>query len=101
MRTINIVKGIKFTWAEENTNTTTLPFLDILISRGNDGKLETQVYHKTTHTNQVIRLKNAISDKVTLAGNEHLHENNRAQKASRTPYFNPELQIFPFEEFLL
>ena len=41
-------RSIKFTYECENKNT--IPFLDVLISRENDGKLQTSVYRKVTNT---------------------------------------------------
>lgn len=49
--TINIFKGIKCTREEENNNTPRYPEW---INRGSNDKLVTQVYHKTTHTNQIL-----------------------------------------------
>ena len=44
--------SIKFTYEVEKTNK--LPFLDILITKTTDGKLETSVYRKTTNTDIYI-----------------------------------------------
>ena len=44
--------SIKFTYEVEKTNK--LPFLDVLITKTTDGKLETSVYRKTTNTDIYI-----------------------------------------------
>ena len=44
--------GIQFTVEVENERK--LPFLDILIERTTDGALETCVYRKDTHTDQIL-----------------------------------------------
>ena len=43
---------IKFTIEEEKNNS--LPFLDVLITRSDEGKLSTNIYRKATHTNQYL-----------------------------------------------
>ncbi|CAH8866949.1 unnamed protein product [Trichobilharzia szidati] len=48
----NIFEDIKFTREEELDNK--IPFLDVLIRRTNTGDLETQVYRKSTHTDQIL-----------------------------------------------
>ena len=49
----SIEPSIQFTVEIENNGR--LPFLDILITRGNDGFLSTAVYRKQTHTNQYFQ----------------------------------------------
>ena len=44
--------SIKFTYKVEKTNK--LPFLDVLITKTTDGKLETSVCRKTTNTDIYI-----------------------------------------------
>ena len=52
-RLINgIFQGIKFTIETENNEC--LPFLDVLVARTSDGTLQTSVYRKETHTDQVL-----------------------------------------------
>ncbi|CAH8592007.1 unnamed protein product [Schistosoma bovis] len=48
----NVFNDIKFTMEQESNNQ--LAFLDILITRTDTGKLETQVYRKPTHTDQIL-----------------------------------------------
>ena len=43
---------VQFTY--ESTTNNTLPFLDCLIKRDNEGRLQTKVYQKKTHTGQYI-----------------------------------------------
>ena len=48
----NTTKNIKFTKEEEDNNQ--LAFLDILLTRTDDGTINTQVYRKKTHTDQIL-----------------------------------------------
>ena len=43
---------VQFTY--ESTTNNTLPFLDCLIKRDNEGRLQTKVYRKETHTGQYL-----------------------------------------------
>ena len=53
LQTINTTAdNIRFTKEEEKDNQ--LPFLDVLLSKNNDGTLITQVYRKNTHTDLVL-----------------------------------------------
>ena len=47
----NTTNNIKFTKEEEQKNQ--LAFLDILLTRNEDGTIQTQVYRKKTHNDQV------------------------------------------------
>ena len=48
----NTTENIKFTKEEEDNNQ--LAFLDILLTRTDDGTINTQVYRKKTHTDQIL-----------------------------------------------
>ena len=48
----NTLENIQFTKEEEHNNQ--LAFLDVLLTRTNDGTINTQVYRKKTHTDQVL-----------------------------------------------
>ena len=48
----NTTQNIKFTKEEEDNNQ--LAFLDILLTRTDDGTINTQVYRKKTHTDQIL-----------------------------------------------
>ena len=48
----NTLENIQFTKEEQHNNQ--LAFLDVLLTRTNDGTINTQVYRKKTHTGQVL-----------------------------------------------
>ena len=48
----NVFEGINFTIETENDNQ--LAFLDVLITRKENGSLQTSVYRKKTHTDQIL-----------------------------------------------
>ncbi len=48
----NTTKNIKFTKEEEHDNQ--LAFLDVLITKTDNGNLNTEVYRKKTHTDQIL-----------------------------------------------
>ena len=48
----NTTENIKFTKEEEDNNQ--FAFLDILLTRTDDGTINTQVYRKKTHTDQIL-----------------------------------------------
>ncbi|XP_059495631.1 uncharacterized protein LOC125446408 isoform X2 [Stegostoma tigrinum] len=51
----NTLTGITFTKEEENNNK--LPFLDVTVERTVNGELQTSVYRKTTHTDQILNYR--------------------------------------------
>ena len=53
LHTINItIENKKFTKEEEENSQ--LAFLDVLLTRTDDGTINTQVYRKKTHTDQIL-----------------------------------------------
>jgi predicted GIY-YIG superfamily endonuclease len=81
----NISKDIKFTMEREENGT--IPFLDILINRKEDGKLGHSVYRKKTHTenylhasshhhpNQKLGILNTLSIRaIRISDKEHLEQ---------------------------
>ena len=51
----NIDKNVQFTVEEESDGR--LPFLDVLMTREEDGTISTSVYRKPTHTDQYLAFK--------------------------------------------
>ena len=49
----NLRPTIKFTMEQEKEGS--LPFLDTLLTRGKEGKINISVYRKTTHTDQYLQ----------------------------------------------
>jgi predicted GIY-YIG superfamily endonuclease len=81
----NLSKDIKFTMEREVNDT--IPFLDILINRKEDGKLGHSVYRKKTHTenylhasshhhpNQKLGILNTLSTRaIRISDKEHLEQ---------------------------
>ena len=68
----SVDKNIQFT-AEEPGQEGSLPFLDILITPGNEGRLNTTVYRKPTHTDQYLHRDSLhpISSKYSVVGTLH------------------------------
>ena len=68
----SVDKNIQIT-TEEPRPDGSIPFLDILITPGKDGRLETTVYRKPTHTNQYIHWDShhTISSKYSMVGTLH------------------------------
>ena len=48
-----MIENIKFTKEEEHNNQ--LAFLDVLLTKTNDGTINTQVYRKKTHTDKILK----------------------------------------------
>ncbi|CAL8107370.1 unnamed protein product [Orchesella dallaii] len=55
----NIHPKIKFTMEVENTNNHSLPFLDILVTRKEDGSFGHQIYRKPTHSDKYLHFTSA------------------------------------------
>ena len=52
LNSVNTTGSIKFTYEEESNNS--LPFLDTLITRKEDGTVKLLVYRKNTHTHEYL-----------------------------------------------
>ena len=68
----SVDKNIQFT-GEESRPDGSIPFLDILITPGEDGRLDTTVYRKLIHTDQYMNWDShhTISSKYSLVGTLH------------------------------
>ena len=68
----SVDSNIQFT-TEEPRPDGSLPFLDILITPDKDGRLDTTVYRKPTHTNQYLHWDShyTISSKYSVVGTLH------------------------------
>ena len=68
----SVDKNIQFT-SEESRPDGSIPFLDILITPGEDGRLDTTVYRKPTHTDQYMQWDShhTISSKYSVVGTLH------------------------------
>ena len=68
----SIDKNIQFT-AEESRPDASIPFLDILLTPGIDGRITTSVFRKPTHTYLYMQLDShhAISSKYCVIGTLH------------------------------
>ena len=68
----SVDKSIHFT-SEESRPDRSIPFLDILITPGEDGRLDTTVYRKPTHTDQYMHWDShhTISSKSSVVGTLH------------------------------
>ena len=86
----NTTKNIKFTKEEEHDNK--LAFLDILLTKTDDGKLNTQVYRKNTHTDQLLNYnsnyptQHKISCIRTLFNRIYTHCNTEQSKQKERKY---------------
>ena len=52
LNTVDPIGSLKFTHEEEEGGS--IPFLDTLIQKQEDGRLKSEVYWKKTHTNQYL-----------------------------------------------
>ena len=68
----SVDSNIQFT-TEEPGDDGSLPFLDILITPDNDGRLETTVYRKPTHMDQYLQWDShhSVSSKYSVVGTFH------------------------------
>ena len=68
----SVDKNIQFT-SEEPRPDGSIPFLDILVTSGEDGRLDTTVYRKPTHTDQYMHWDShyTISSKYSVVGTLH------------------------------
>ena len=68
----SVDKNIQFT-SEEPRPDGSIPFLDILVTPGEDGRLDTTVYRKPTHTDQFMQWDShyTISSKYSMVGTLH------------------------------
>ena len=78
----SIDKNIQFT-SEEPTSSGAIPFLDILLTPGEDGKITTSVFRKPTHTDLYMQWdsNHDISAKYSVIGTLH----HRANTISSSP----------------
>ena len=78
----SIDKNIQFT-SEEPTSNGAIPFLDILLTPGEDGKITTSVFRKPTHTDLYMQWdsNHDISAKYSVIGTLH----HRANTISSSP----------------
>ncbi len=86
----NTTKNIRFTKEEEQNNQ--LAFLDVLLTRTNDGTIHTQVYRKQTHTDQILNYnsnhptQHKISCIKTLFNRINTHCNTEHAKVEERKY---------------
>lgn len=86
----NTTKNITFTKEEEHDNTIT--FLDVLLTRTDNGTLQTQVYRKKTHTDQILNYnsnhptQHKISCVRTLFNRINTHCNTEESKLNERKY---------------
>ena len=86
----NTTNNIKFTKEEEQNNQ--LAFLDVLLTRTDDGTLQTQVYKKKTHTDQILNynsnhpIQHKISCIKTLYNRINTHCNTELTKTEQRNY---------------
>ena len=68
----SVAKNIQFT-NEESRPDGSMPFLDILVTPGTDGRLNTTVYRKPTHTDQYMHWDShhTVSSKYSVVGTLH------------------------------
>ena len=94
----NTTENIRFTNEEEHNNQ--IAFLDVLLTRTNDGTINTQVYRKKTHTDQILNFNSnhptqhkIICITTYLTESTHIVTQNKQSKANRT-----QISIFSFHE---
>ena len=86
----NTTKGIKFTKEEEQNNK--LAFLDVLLTKTNNGTIHTEVYRKKTHTDQILNhnsnhpTQHKISCVRTLFNRINTHCNTENAKSEERKY---------------
>ena len=86
----NTTNNIKFTKEKEQNNQ--LAFLDVLLTRTDDGTLQTQVYKKKTHTDQILNynsnhpIQHKISCIKTLYNRINTHCNTELTKTEQRNY---------------
>ena len=93
LQTINTTtNNVRFTKEEEKDNQ--LPFLDVLLSKNNDGTVTTKVYFKNTHTDQVLNYhsdhptQHKISCIRTLYNHVETHCNTVQSKEEERKYLH-------------
>ena len=86
----NTTENIRFTKEEEQNNQ--LAFLDVLLTRTADGTINTQVYRKKTHTDQILNFnsnhptQHKISCIKTLFNRIDTHCNTEQAKQTERRY---------------
>ena len=86
----NTIENIRFTKEEEQNNQ--LAFLDVLLTRTDDGTINTLVYRKKTHTDQIVNFncdhptQHKISCTKTLFNRIDTHYNTEQAKRTERRY---------------
>ena len=82
----NTTNNIKFTKEEEQNNQ--LAFLDVLLTRTDNGTIQAQVYRKKTHTDQILNYNSnhptntkSVASKHYLTASAHIATPNKRRQS--------------------